>query len=59
MKPFVHLLEYCIIVYTICKHAVLPSHVDAHLKDKDKHNVVKEEQERIYKEISQIKGLET
>ena len=57
MEPFVHLPEYRIIICVECKHAVLPSHVDAHLKDENKHNASKEEQERIYQEVQQIEGL--
>ena len=57
IEPFVHLLEYCIIVCVECKHVVLPSHVDAHLKDKNKYNTTKEEQEQIYQEVQQIEGL--
>ena len=57
MEPFVHLPAYCIIVCIECKHAVLPSHVDTHLKDENKHNATKEERERIYQEVQQIEGL--
>ena len=57
MEPFVHLPKYCIIVCTTCKHAVLPSHVNAHLKDENKHNATKEERERICQEVQQIEGL--
>ena len=54
MEPFVHLPEYRIIVCTECKHAVLPGHVDTHLKDPDKHNAGNEERERICQKMQQI-----
>lgn len=42
-----------------CKHAVLPSHVDAHLKDEEKHKAVKADRERVVQAIQAIWGLKT
>jgi hypothetical protein len=42
-----------------CKHAVLPSHVDAHLKDEEKHRAVKADRERVVRAIQAIWGLKT
>jgi len=41
IEPFVHFLAQGVVVCSECKHAVLPSHVDAHLKDEEKHKAVK------------------
>ena len=41
----------------MCQHAVLPSHIDAHLKDKVKHNMVKEQREQVIQEIERVDGL--
>jgi hypothetical protein len=42
MDPFVYLLEYRVIVYIECKHAVLPSNVDTYLQDENTYNITKE-----------------
>ena len=47
MDPFMHFLAQGVVVCSECKHAVLPSHIDAHLKDEGKHKAVKANQERI------------
>jgi len=57
MYPFIHLLAFKVVVYSVCQHAVLPSHIDAHLKDKVRHNVVKEQRERVIQEIERVDGL--
>ena len=59
MDPFIHFPAQGVIVCSECKHAVLPSHVNAHLEDEEKHKVVKEDRERIVQEIRAIKGLKT
>jgi len=59
MFPFVHFLAQGIVVCSECKHAVLPSHVDAHLKDAEKHKAIKADRERIIREIQAIRGLKT
>jgi hypothetical protein len=46
MEPFVHFPVQGV-VCSECKHAVLPSHVDAHLKDGGKHKAVKADRERV------------
>jgi hypothetical protein len=47
MEPFVHFPVQGVVVCSECKHAVLPSHVDAHLKDGGKHKAVKADRERV------------
>ena len=42
-----------------CKYAVLPSHIDAHLKNEEKHRAVKADREYIVKAIQAIRGLKT
>ena len=51
MDPFVHFPAQGVIVCSKCKHAVLPSHINAHLKDEGKHKAVKADRERIMQEI--------
>ena len=45
MDPFVHLPEHKVVVCVECKHAVLPSNIDTHLRDKDTYNMQKEDRE--------------
>ncbi|TVY12509.1 hypothetical protein LARI1_G009141 [Lachnellula arida] len=52
MHPFMHFPAQGVVVYSECKHAVLPSHIDAHLKDDRKHKAVKADREP-------IRGLKT
>src|ERR1700704_2155336 len=59
MFPFVHLPQYGLIVCSECQHAVLPSHVDTHLGDKEKHDMPKENRDVIIQEIQGIPGLQT
>ncbi|PVH70934.1 hypothetical protein DL98DRAFT_617230 [Cadophora sp. DSE1049] len=59
MYLFVHFPVRGIVVCSECKYAVLPSHVDAHLKDEGKHKAVKADRERIIQEIQAIRGLKT
>ena len=59
MDPFVHFPAQGVVVCSECKHAVLPSHIDAHLKDEGKHKAVKADRERIIQEIQAIRGLKT
>jgi hypothetical protein len=51
MDPFIYLLEYRIVVCVECKHAVLPSNVDTHLRDENTHNMPKESRGLIVQEI--------
>ena len=46
-------------MYSECKYAMLPSHVDAYLKDEEKHRAVKADRERVVKAIQAIRGLKT
>ena len=41
------------------KYTVLPSYINAYLKDKGKHKAVKADRERIIQEIQAIRGLKT
>ena len=59
MDPFVHFQAQGVVVCSECKYAVLPSHIDAHLKDEGKHKAVKADRERIIQEIQAIQGLKT
>jgi hypothetical protein len=59
MDPFVHFPAQGVIVCSKCKHAVLPSHINAHLKDEGKHKAVKADRERNTQEIQAIRGLKT
>jgi hypothetical protein len=59
MEPFIHFPVQGVVVCSECKHAVLPSHVDAHLKDEEKHRAVKADRERIVQEVQAIRGLKT
>jgi hypothetical protein len=57
MNPFIHLPQYSVIVCRKCKYAVLPSQIDAHLKNKKKHRYNKEERQTIIQEIAKLPGL--
>jgi len=59
MDPFVHFPVQGVVVCSECKHAVLPSHVDTHLKDGGRHRAVKVERERVVQAIQAIMGLKT
>ncbi|KAK6593640.1 hypothetical protein H4I95_11032 [Botrytis cinerea] len=59
MDPFVHFPVQGVVVCSECKYAVLPSHINAHLKDEGKHKAVKVGREHIVHEIQAIRGLKT
>jgi hypothetical protein len=59
MELFIHFLAQGVVVCSECKHAVLPSHIDAYLKDERKHKAVKADRERIVQEVQAIRGLKT
>ena len=52
-----YLLVYHAIVCSIYQYAVLPSYVNVHLRDKEKHNMTKKEQKQIIQKVQAIKGL--
>jgi hypothetical protein len=54
-----HLPEYRVVVCIECKHAVLPSNVDTHLRDENTHNMPKESRGLVVQEIQKIQGLIT
>jgi hypothetical protein len=37
-----HLLKYKVVVCVKCKHTVLPSNVNTHLRDENTYNILKE-----------------
>ena len=57
MYVFVYLPLFKVVVCSVCRHAILPSHIDAHLKNKVKHNIVKEQREQVIQEIERVDGL--
>lgn len=59
MDPFVHIAEQQLVVCSdrACQYAVLPSNINTHLKDKDTHNMVKEDRDQIMQEVQKIEGL--
>jgi RecQ family ATP-dependent DNA helicase len=59
MDPFVHFPEQRLVVCSDpeCRHAVLPNNIDTHLKDKDTHNMPKEDRDRIIQEVRKIDRL--
>jgi hypothetical protein len=59
MYPFVHLLDHRVVVCVECQHAVLLSNIDTYLRDKNKHNLTKEERRKVIKEIGNIERLIT
>ncbi|KAM3067126.1 hypothetical protein ACMFMG_011681 [Clarireedia jacksonii] len=59
MEPFVHFPAQGVIVCSECKYAVLPSHVETHLQDKEKHRTVNTDRERMVTAIQAIQGLKT
>ncbi|KUJ10583.1 uncharacterized protein LY89DRAFT_596389, partial [Mollisia scopiformis] len=56
---FVYLLEHKVVVCIKCKHAMLPSNVDTHLRDENTHNMPKESRGLVVQEIQKIQGLIT
>ncbi|PQE08863.1 c2H2-type zinc-finger domain-containing protein [Rutstroemia sp. NJR-2017a BBW] len=59
MEPFVHFLAQGVIICSECKYAVLPSHIDTHLKDKEKHRAMNIDREHMVAAIQTIQGLKT
>src|SRR5271155_3016024 len=57
MNPFIHLPQYSVIVCRKCKYAILPSQIDAHLRNKKKHGYSKEERQTVIQEVAKIPGL--
>jgi hypothetical protein len=52
-----YLPEYRVVVCIECKHAVLPSNINTHLRDKNMHNMPKESRGLVVQEIQKIQGL--
>jgi hypothetical protein len=46
-----HFLAQRVIIYFKCKHAILPSYINAYLKDKGKYKAIKADREHIIQEI--------
>ena len=51
MKPFVYLPEQHIVICSVCKYAVLPNSINAHLRDEPKHKMTVESRGQIVKEF--------
>jgi hypothetical protein len=47
MEPFIHFPAQGVVVCSEYKYAVLPSHVDTHLKDEEKYRAMKANRERV------------
>ena len=54
-----HFPVQCIIVYSMYRHTVLPSSIDIHLRNKNKHNILQDKQICIIQHIQAIKDLVT
>ncbi|KAM3088997.1 hypothetical protein ACMFMG_000616 [Clarireedia jacksonii] len=59
MEPFIHFPAQGVIVCSECKYNVLPSHVETHLKDKEKHRAMKADQEHVVAAIQAMRRLKT
>ena len=59
MDPFVHFPSQRVVVCSQCKHAVLPSNINTHLRNEDKHNMPQEDRTRIVEQVQAIGGLIT
>jgi hypothetical protein len=57
MDLFVYLPEQYLVVCSKCRHAVLPSNIDTHLKDEETHNIPRDDRRRIIEQVKQIEGL--
>jgi hypothetical protein len=55
----VHFLAQEVVIYSEYKYTMLPSYIDAYLKNKKKHKAIKADRERIILEIQAIRGLKT
>jgi hypothetical protein len=59
MDPFLHFPIQRVVVCSMCKHTVLPSSIDMHLREKDKDNMPQEERTHITQQIQTIERLIT
>ena len=57
MDQFIHLPEFWVIICKKCKYAILPSQIDAHFTPQQPYGFVKQEWERIAKEVVKVNGL--
>ena len=57
MDQFIHLPEFRVIICKKCKYAMLPSQIDAHFTPQRPHGFVKQERERIMREVAKVDGL--
>ena len=57
MDQFIHLPEFRVIICKKYKYAVLPSQINAHFTPKRPHGFMKQERERIAKELIKVDGL--
>jgi hypothetical protein len=57
MDPFIHFPEQRVVVCSKCKHAVLPSNINTHLRDEDRHNMSPEDRKGVIQEVEKVAGL--
>jgi Orsellinic acid/F9775 biosynthesis cluster protein D len=57
MEYFTHLPEFQVLICKKCEYAVLPSYIDSHFADREKHEVGKRERQRIINAVAEIDGL--
>ena len=57
MEPFIHLLEYRVVVCTQCQYAVLPTQVSRHIKDSLKHSLSERQCQLIVQAIQETPSL--
>jgi uncharacterized protein (DUF2225 family) len=57
MNPFIHLPKYHVIICQKCKYAVLPSQIDTHLSNREKHGYDKDQRQAIIQEVARVPGL--
>ena len=57
MDQFIHLPEFRVIICKKCKYAILPSQINAHFTPQCPHGFVKQEWERIMREVAKVDGL--
>ena len=57
MDQFIHLPEFRVIIYKKYTYTVLPSQINSHFTPQCPHGFVKQERERIIKEVAKVDGL--
>ena len=57
MEHIAHIPEHGVVVCRGCKHAVLPSHIDAHFRAARPHRFTREAREQVMAAARQMEGL--